>query len=73
LEGREETTMGNRTKKRVKLSEEMLRARAEAYEVSEAHAKRQERARKFNAEKNKRIRKNRKNEWTVVWQGGAPQ
>ena len=57
------------------LSEEMLRERAEAeaFEVSEAYAKTQERARKFNAEKNKRIRKNRKNEWTVVWQGGAPQ
>ncbi len=60
-------------KKRMELSEELLRARAEAYEVSEAYAKSQESARKFNAEKNKRIRKNRKNEWTVVWQGGAPQ
>jgi hypothetical protein len=61
------------SKPRRQMSEELLRARAEAYEVSEAYAKRQERARKFNAEKNKRIRKNRKNEWTVVWQGGAPQ
>ena len=67
--------MRNRTKKRVKESEELLRerARAEAFEVSEARAKRQEREQKFNAEKDQRIRKNRKNERTVVWQGGAPQ
>jgi hypothetical protein len=60
-------------KPRRKASVEMLRERTEAYEVSEAYAKQQERARRFNAEKNKRIRENRKNEWTVVWQGGAPQ
>jgi hypothetical protein len=60
-------------KPRRKASVEMLRERTEAYEVSEAYAKRQERVRRFNAEKNKRIRKNRKNEWTVVWQGGSPQ
>ncbi len=60
-------------KPRRKASVEMLRERTEAYEVSEAYANRQERARRFNAEKNKRIRENRKNEWTVVWQGGAPQ
>jgi hypothetical protein len=54
-------------------SEEMLRTRAQAYEVSEAYAKRQEKEEKFNAAKDERIRKNRKNEWTVVWQGGSPQ
>ncbi len=48
----------------------MLRTRAQAYEVSEAYAKRQEKEEKFNAAKDERIRKNRKNEWTVVWQGG---
>ncbi len=51
----------------------MLRTRAQAYEVSEAYAKRQEKEEKFNAAKDERIRKNRKNEWTVVWQGGSPQ
>ena len=67
-------------KPRRKASVEMLRTRAQAYEVSEAFAKRQEtytkrqeKEEKFNAAKDERIRKNRKNEWTVVWQGGAPQ
>jgi hypothetical protein len=60
-------------KKRMESSEEMLRTRAQAYEVSEAYAKRQEKEEKFHAAKDERIRKNRKNEWTVVWQGGSPQ
>jgi tRNA A37 N6-isopentenylltransferase MiaA len=67
-------------KPRRKASVEMLRERTEVYEVSEAYAKRQEtyakrqeKEEKFNAAKDERIRKNRKNEWTVVWQGGAPQ
>jgi hypothetical protein len=32
-----------------------------------------EREEKLQAAKEKQIRENRKNEWTVIWQGGAPQ
>ena len=36
-------------------------------------AKKQAREEKLEVAKEKQIRENRKNEWTVVWQGGAPQ
>jgi hypothetical protein len=39
----------------------------------QASAKRRERGDKLDAAKEKQIRENRKKEWTVFWQGGAPQ
>lgn len=42
-------------------------------ESRQASAKRQEREGKLDAAKEEQIRKNRKNERTVIWQGGAPQ
>lgn len=42
-------------------------------ESRQASAKRREREDKLDAAKEKQIRKNRKKERTVFWQGGAPQ
>ncbi len=42
-------------------------------EHAEYRRARREREKKLEAAKEEQIRENRKNEWTVVWQGGAPQ
>lgn len=42
-------------------------------EGRQASAERREREDKLDAAKEEQIRDNRKKEWTVFWQGGAPQ
>lgn len=39
----------------------------------EERAKRLAREERLEAARDRQLRQNRKNEWTVVWQGGAPQ
>jgi hypothetical protein len=41
--------------------------------IRKESAKRRAREDRLYAEKERQIRENRKNEWTVIWQGGAPQ
>ncbi len=60
--------MRDRRKNRAKKLHEI-----EFEQSREASSAREAREKKLAIAKDKQIRKNRKNEWTVFWRGGAPQ
>ncbi len=72
-EGEKETTEMARKKSKKRGINHYMPIDRLGSEHAEYRQARREREAKLEAAKEKQIRENRKNDWTVIWQGGAPQ